>query len=518
MQRIIFICAAMLIVFQNADAAYFLSSEYKEEYLEEDEHRKVVLRNKASADFDTNRGASVTVLSFSDEKKDQYTWNIRTSSDSGISLMAGNYYAQFGSGLLTGRIKPYMPDPFAEEKQSHAEEIITPCSSGYPAFSYYGAALSFETDSDVPYKGLYVYGSRALRYFNNEEDTAGSSYSTILGNLNAEGSKASPVHARAGGASALLIPQKYLRVQVSWSYYDLIDDSGKKILWSFKSGYGYASTQGYSGYAAYSDGAVKGFYEYVLNRQNIQNNGKKEIRYSSAYHGKIGFDSERFSFSCAVKKIGQDYYLPYFSTFGKRMSSEGIFFTAAVSPYSLFSFRVYASSDKNTDVSSYYAEKKPSYKESLQFDITPEKFKVYIITRNIGESPVDPDRRQICSGIEYGKRSTIAFVAEHKYQKSELSSIHSMQGGFSIQKIRSYELTILCGKKWIKNKDTLIEESLPLDDSAPAWTSVTQSMWNINVRCSLKIDALYGGIRYTMQFVHKDAVYKKFECKVSGYW
>jgi hypothetical protein len=518
MRRIIIICAALFADFHVADAAYFLSSEYKEEFLEGQEEKKVVLRNKASADFDKNRGASVTVLSFSGKRKDQYTWNIRTSSDNGISLTAGNFYTQFGSGLLTGRIKPYMPDPFAEEEDTHADEVIIPCNSGYPAFSYYGAALSFETAGDTVYKGLYVYGSRALRYFCDEENTTGSSYSTILANLSAEGNNVSPVHARAGGVSALFIPQRYLRVQVSWSYYDMIDDSGKKVLWSFRSGYGYASTQGCSGYAAYSDGAVKGYYEYVLNRQNINDLEKKTIRYSSAYHGKIGFDSERFSFSCAIKKIGQDYYLPYFSTYGKRIPSEGIFFTAVVSPYSVFSFRLFASSDKNTDVSSYYAEKKPSYKESVEFDVTPEYLKIYITTRNIGESPVYPDKRQICSGIEYGNRKSFTLTAEQKYQKSAVSSIHSLQGGCSIQKISLYEFAFLCGKKWIKNNDVLVEESVTLDDSAPAWTSVTQSMWNFNIRCSMKTDVLYGGIRYTMQFMHKDTVYKKFECKVSGYW
>src|SRR5512147_2847410 len=111
----------------------FISAEYRYDYLDYAESEKEFVRMKGGLDVSENSGFYAATAWIRGGKEGSFTFAVAAAEpDSPFSIYAGDYYAQFGSGLLVGRGRPYNPDPFSKEKEPEKQSGFKPCTSGSP--------------------------------------------------------------------------------------------------------------------------------------------------------------------------------------------------------------------------------------------------------------------------------------------------------------------------------------------------------------------------------------------------
>jgi hypothetical protein len=503
-----------------ASGMYDISTEYRSDSFEDEEKERVFFRGTGSVFIDERRGAGCTVIRFPEEKRGSFTWYAKAASDSGFSLLAGNFYAQAGSGLLSGRLKPYIPDPFAEEREIVQKSVFKECSGGYPDYAYQGAALSYQPSRGGGIDGLYFFGSMAPRFYSEDYGrSSDSSYSTILGNTEKEGSKYEPVFARSAGAVVSSGLFSVLRFELSGIYNDLRDGDGRPVLWSAGNDGACERTAGFSFYCAYNDGVCSAFGEYARNIQRWIDGGTTYSLNSYAWQGRGSVKTERFSLTVSGKRIADGYYLPYFSSMGKRTPSEGIFLESVICPYRLFSFRLYSSSDRNTSVSAFTPEKIPSCKESARIDITPEgKGSLFFMYRQIGDALMLPEKRQTSTGAEYRFIREFSAHADFTDQRSDHLRSRSILSGVNFFFLSVMNGSVQGGYSRVDKGDTMYQDALALDAEGASWMSVRERSWNAGARLGIALKSFSAAVRYAVQGEGKRLYHTRFECRASGRW
>jgi hypothetical protein len=514
------IALIIILLAQSISAEYSVSSEYRSDSFEDEEKERVFLRERAGLFIDQARGVGCTVIRFPSEKRGSFTWFAKASSDVGLSLCAGNFYTQMGSGLLSGRMKPYIPDPFAEEKEIIQKNVFKECTSGYSAYTYHGLALSFCPEEEGFFKGLYVFGSQAPRYYRDDyDDSTDSSYSSILGNTQKKGGSREPVSARSAGALVSVEPLRELRFELSSVYCDLRDGQSGPVEWSAGNNGSCKSSMGLSLFGSYNDGILSAFSEYARNFQRWNDSGNPYRRKSYAWQGRFGIQGERVTLTVSGKKIAKDYYLPYFSAMGKRTPSEGIFMESTIRPYRFFSFRLYSASDKNTAVTTSSPEQMPSNKESARIDITPEgKGSLFYMYRQTGDALMCPKKRQSRSGLEYRFVREFSAHTDFTEQRGKNMRSRSIRGGANFIFWSIFYGSMQGGYSWIDKDDTLYQDALALDAESSSWMSVRERSWSAATRFGINTTVFDGAVRYAVQGEGKHLYHTRFECRASGRW
>lgn len=510
-----------LIIFARCVfAEYSVSAEYRSDSFEDEEKERVFVRGRAAVTLDEERGAGCTVIRFPFEERGSYTWFAKASSASGISLCAGNYYTQMGSGLLSGRMKPYLPDPFAEDKEIMQKNVFKECTSGYAAYTYNGLALSYCPVSESFFKGLFLFGSRAPRFYSEDySHSSDSSYSSILGNTEKDGGKREPVYARSAGALARIEPLRELRFELSSVYCDMRDGQDHQVRWSAGNQGACGSSTGFSLYGSYNDGILSAFSEYARNFQRWKDGGNPYCRKSYACQGRFGIHGERITLTVSGKKITENYYLPYFSAMGKRTPSEGIFMESDIKPYRIFSVRLYSASDKNTAVTASSPEQMPSCRESMRFDLTPEgKGSLFYMYRQTGEAMMLPEKRQSRTGFEYRFIREFSAHADFTEQRGNNKRSRSIRGGLNFLILSVLNGNVQGGYSRVDKGDTVYQDTLALDAESSSWMSVRERSWNAGARLGIAAGVFNGAVRYAVQGEGKKLYHTRFECRASGRW
>jgi len=247
-------------------ADLILSSEYRYDVFDGEETGNSFFREKIKLDMGKNCQGSLAAVEIPAEKRKSFTWYFLAANPSrSVSILAGNFSTSFGSGILTGRMNPYNPDPFRKEYESDNEKVFVPADSGYPSFYFNGVALAIlPKGEDENFAQFHLFYSHAIRYFSDAgNDTSGSSPGTILSYIREEYPYNEPVYLRTAGAMASYHGFDYFTVQVSALYFDMTGSNDRHVLWSAvdSNRSGYESITGFSAYCAYNDGVVKSFVD-----------------------------------------------------------------------------------------------------------------------------------------------------------------------------------------------------------------------------------------------------------------
>jgi hypothetical protein len=506
-----------IIIPRIAFAELILSSEYRYDVFDGEETGSSFFREKIRLDMGKNCQGSLAAVEVPAEKRRSYTWYILAANPArSATLLAGNFSASFGSGILTGKMIPYNPDPFRKENEPDNEKVFVPADSGYPAYYCNGAAIGIS-----PY--FHFFYSQALRYYSDAGNgTSESSPNTILSRIDKEYPYSEPVYLRTAGAMLSYNGFDYFTAQCSAIYFDMTGTDGRHILWSaINSDWsGFESLYGFSGYCAYNDGVVKAFVDAGSVRSVRYAGGKRYADSSLAVQGEASVETAVFALKLFGKRIGSGYYTPYFSTVGKRSPSEGLFIDARLSPYEFFTLTFDSSVDKSIDVNSWSPEPVPSCREGMNLKVKADKgINLFTGWRGIGESPAEfPEKIQSKSGAELVFIRILTLCGTYTVQKNTKIISYSAALNLSVRffEYNSFELDYT--QIWIRTQDDFYISTLALDGARSPWLSVLQSSRIAGARYRFRSERFSFGVRYLTQFIGRRSSFNRFECSGSGEW
>jgi hypothetical protein len=509
----------------SAFAQLILSSEYRYDVFDGEETGNSFFREKVKIDMGKNCQGSLAVVEIPAESRRSYTWYLLAANYSrSVAIIAGNFATSFGSGILTGRMNPYNPDPFKKEPEPDSLKVFTPSDSGYPAYYYNGAALSiFPNSESEKHMNLHFFCSLAQRYYSdignkNSESSPGS----VLSHIRKEYPFNEPVCLRTAGGMASYNVFDYFTAQFSSLYFDMTGSDGGNVLWSAIDSRrsGYESITGFSAYLAYNDGVIKSFIDWGSVRSIHYTDGKRHSDPSPAFQGEASVTTETFGLKLFGKRIGSGYYSPYFSTVGKRTPSEGLFIDSRISPYEFFTLNFDSSVDKSTDVSSWSPEPLPTCREGVSLRIKADKgITLFTGWRGIGESISDfPERIQSKSGAEFIFFRVLTLDGVYTAQKKERVISHSAAFDLSFRFLEYNTIELGYTQIWIRKQDDLYISTLALDDARSPWLSVRQSSRIAGARYKFHSERFSLGVRYLTQFIGKRSFFNRFECSGYGEW
>ena len=321
-----------------------VSSEYRRDALDAEEEAKDFFREKFRLYSSKNTYAGFSYSYAPDDKKKSITWNLVADDPAmPVTFIAGHFYAQQGSGLLYGKLRPYNPDPFEVEVQLSQQKGFAPCSSSNPAYALYGAGIcmygggrsdpSFITSAAV---------SRCVRYISSDAaypDSTDDSFTSILARCEKKYPYETPVVCRTILGSCVFLPLPAVRCELSALCVTLSDEGDGNMNWGRTETGGvrsYTGTEGASAYLAYNDGALRGFVETAVSRIRTAGEGSGEI-HARSFQGECEFKSRVAALSIRGKSVASGYGSPYYSVYGSRTPSDGIFISLKLSPSRRFS-------------------------------------------------------------------------------------------------------------------------------------------------------------------------------------
>ncbi|MGL4368338.1 MAG: hypothetical protein ACRCUT_01500, partial [Spirochaetota bacterium] len=140
------VCFMIVFCALPASAAeYAASAEYRRAALDAEEEVSTFMRLSARI-FSGAYSSSGLSLSRKTDGAYSFTANaLYDDSSSPVSVIAGHFYAQAGSGLLYGRLRPWNPDPFSVSGELSASQGFSLCTSSYPAYAFCGLGFSFRS-------------------------------------------------------------------------------------------------------------------------------------------------------------------------------------------------------------------------------------------------------------------------------------------------------------------------------------------------------------------------------------
>lgn len=368
----------MIILLSSAAQATIIdvSSEYRRDALDAEETTSEFYREKIMIEAGEAVSAGVAVSYKPKAKELSHTWNVQAGGmSSPVTFIAGNFYAQEGSGLLYGKLKPYNPDPFDVESQLSEQKGFSPCSSSNPSYAFCGGGLSlFGGAKNDPSFILSAALSRCVRYVTADAqhgDSTDVSFSTILSHCEKKYPYETAVVCRTMAGSLVFVPCDYLRCETAAMTVSLTDESGRAMSWGRRGGDGWSAvgkTDGASVYLAYNDGALKGYLESALCRTGLKHGTGQSYENSEAVQGEVSFVSKLVCMSAKGKSISSGYSSPYFATYGSRSPADGIFLSIKMAPSEKFSAGAEGSAEKTKGVTLTEGSSQMNSREKIYFD------------------------------------------------------------------------------------------------------------------------------------------------------
>ncbi|HNW27056.1 MAG TPA: hypothetical protein PKN50_01155 [Spirochaetota bacterium] len=295
-----------------------ISAEYRQDTLDYDDVEKRFFRESARLTFGKS-SASFTHINVDMTKDNRFTWNINLRGLSPcFESIIGNYYANFGAGLLVGRKTALSPDLFKRTLAVSTGNPFTPCSSGNPYFSFMGIAAGVRFSSErvsLSLDGYYSFRNRFARNDRQFPGFTGTSFTSILMRTEKDYRYSEPVEINDCGYSLMARIAGHLTMQ-SYFIYTFIKRSGNRnLVWNFDARMvpgGEKNFYGYGFYFQYRDDYILIFVDVCFpNRVSTAVGGRTRTVRGFGIMYSLAFRHRACSLSFVGKQTDTDFYSPY---------------------------------------------------------------------------------------------------------------------------------------------------------------------------------------------------------------
>ncbi len=241
-----------------------------------------------------------------------------SSSQLPIQLLAGNYFINYGCGLLIGKKNYNSSDIFSYSGFSSMADIHSRNTSGNPIFSFSGLSIILGNNDNT--KGLHLHLFYSIR--DRFTDIKNGRYTTS--SLHTVASKTDRGNRHlvrlTDRGSMLQYKGLFFTMQLYHSDSRLFDDSSTSIGWSYNAVSESAQhKQSMTGmYISYKDPYVYANIEYGLS--NILHITASELKNKFAFLSNCGFTHKVIQFRFAHRQYADYFYTPY-STFSNSLKN-----------------------------------------------------------------------------------------------------------------------------------------------------------------------------------------------------
>ncbi len=287
MRRAFLIAAALAYAFQiqASEKSRFrpelqVQGEYRRDVLDYDEVEKQFTRERATLAFGRKSAVNLTHVYIGASGENRFTGNVTVRDFSEIfNSVVGNYYINFGAGLLVGKKRLLSPDLFSRKLIMSMADIFSPCNSGNPLFCFQGIASSLSFSFSRISLSLSSFLSIKSRYTGNQaylSDQSEFSFNSIITRTRKDYRHAEPVEINDyGGAVETRIGDRFL-LQNYFIYSDMRRNKNS-LIWNFSERGALASADkafyGCGVYACYHDEYITIFCEFGIPNRKVWHEG-----------------------------------------------------------------------------------------------------------------------------------------------------------------------------------------------------------------------------------------------------
>jgi hypothetical protein len=321
---------------------FMIGAEYRQDALDYDNVDKRFFRETALLTFGKS-SASFTHVNVGMTRENRFTGNICISGLSPyFECIVGNYYANFGAGLLVGRKMAISPDQFSRSLAVSRGTPFSPCTTGNPYFSFQGVAAGARYASENFSFSLYGYYSFRNRFVRNDRqypDNTGTSLNSILIRTKKDYRYSDPVEINDCGYSLVLQIVRHVTLQSYFIYTFIKRSNNHFLVWNFDSTMipgGEKYFFGYGFYFQYSDDYIQIFIDLCFPNRIVttavcgpSTSRGFGIMYSLAFRNRL------CSLSFTGKQTDKNFYSPYSS--GRSYPETAVMTAFSIRPLKYFS-------------------------------------------------------------------------------------------------------------------------------------------------------------------------------------
>lgn len=304
----------------HAEGAVQASGEYRHDSFEYEAPPKDFFRAGIAGDAGQGCVYGASYMQSLDGEDRRYTWHFRAlSSDGSRWVIAGNYYAHFGSGLLMGRKRIYSPDPFDERSTISRGRSFVPCRGADQRYSFHGLAAGLSVGNGAHSLSLSPFISVRYRFAHRDSafsGIGGSSLSTVAGSVLCSRNYTAPVLIIDGGLLASLSAGDIFELQCIFFRTGMFYHGDSAFLWDMNlkpHPLGAVRSLASAGvFASVHRGPLRLFIEcaFPARIQDSLDGRRRTIRgFGAQFGGSVTI--KRFRFYYRMRENDRDFYAPY---------------------------------------------------------------------------------------------------------------------------------------------------------------------------------------------------------------
>jgi hypothetical protein len=536
MRRIIIIILFLAYtpaLFAELPVDFFIRSEYKKDTIDYSDTEKIYYGEKLTMLFSQESLFNFSCIYVDQTKEKKYTWNLVLKDISpNAYFIAGNYFANFGSGLLLGKKNLYDPDIFSikvTERISEKNKLpFSPCNSGNPVFAFNGLAFRYDIQIYKKKLAFNLFYSIKERFISQDSYDSGSISSSmdtidttaVSGNRHDE-----PVEVHTGGILLSFDLFKDITVQSYFLSAGIKSRYKDKIAWEYESSYwkssGTSGVNGFGLFAQYRDDFLCILTDGAMTQTETLINNKKENINGYAMLYRIAFSPPFLAMAITGKEVQSTFYSPYSSSIGADYPESAWFFDTEIKPYTNLKFQTKISSEKKKSPSSRDAELPAVRKENITLSYhykILEEFEIIFKRREKTDNSGE-ERRQIHStaNMALTKTAKINFSAAYQYDRN-INPSKVFGAGFQLLLTGHLRINAHFITAYISNDNPVYTTASPIRDASTQGFFIRQDSNTVVAKCDFRVREIFLSGRWLYQFDQNNSLYKQLEFFASGYF
>lgn len=295
-----------------------LHGEYRQDALDYDNADKRFIRDSASLAFGQS-SVNFTHINVAPNNENRFTWNI---SIRGLTpyfeSIVGNYYANFGAGMVVGKKSAVSPDLFSRTLAASRGRPFAPCNTGNPYFCFQGITAGFIcplSQCTLSLHGFYSFKNRYVKIDRMQQDATGTSLSSILIRTRPDFRYSEPVVIQDAGCAIMARALDHLSIQSYFIHTSIKLSSSKDFFWNYSARDVPTAEKkffAYGVYFQYQDDYILVFLDCAFTNRVITSAvyGTRTVRgYGFMYS--LAFRHPRCTVSFTGKQTDKNFYTPY---------------------------------------------------------------------------------------------------------------------------------------------------------------------------------------------------------------
>jgi hypothetical protein len=530
---LIFLIWPYLNLYAELPVDFFIQSEYKKDTIDYSDITTYYYRERLSIFFSKESALNLSYIYLTQEKDYKYTWNVILNDISpNLSIITGNYFAHFGTGLLIGQKRIYDPDIFSfrtADSTKPYKSAFTPCSTGNPVFAFNGLGSAFTwqaLETKFAFNAFYSIKERYVDEESYDSNKINSTIDTLDGKTKDAYNHNEPVEIHTGGVmlsasifDCILFEAYYLNAdirslykdEIQWEYYEALNESS-----------GISKLNGFGIFSQYKDDYLNILVDGVVTqKESVLDNNKRKKDYGFGVLYKLRFTPPFLKMTLAGKEVDSSFYSPYSSSIGEDYPESAWFFDTEIKPYSNIKLITKVSSEKKNTPSSADEEIPIIQKEIISINYSYnwlEDLEIAVKRREKTD-----EEKTITKQLH-----TSTDIAITKVLKINLSSTYHWINNNSSSKIfiAGFKLIITDYFKIyvnyllanISNENSIYAVISPLRDSSTQGYIIAQDSNAVVIKSDLAIGEIFFSGRYFYQYNKCKPLHTRLEFYASGYF